>query len=102
MNADADIQVWLETMNRSQAAVVVPYVQSTRDRTLVYAIRAIKDGPGGHSVLSQGGTLRITANVPTALGRMTFSRHAGDDCNIDLKLNEDGKEARSYRYACPE
>jgi len=102
MNIDADIQVWLETMNRNQAAVIVPYVQSTQDKTLAYAVRAVKEGPNGRSVLSQGGTLHVPANVPTALGRMSLSWGAQDDCGIDLKLSEKGTAQRNYHFACPE
>ncbi|MFW7342697.1 curli-like amyloid fiber formation chaperone CsgH [Pollutimonas sp. H1-120] len=102
MNADADIQVWLETMARTQPVVIIPYVQSTENKTLGYRLRAVKDGPGGRSVLGQGGTLQVPADTPTALGRMSLNYSARDACSIDLTLNENGEAQRNYHFACPE
>jgi hypothetical protein len=102
MNADADIQVWLETMARTQAVVIIPYVQSTENKTLGYTLKAVKDGPSGRSVLGQGGTLQVAADVPTALGRVSMNYGKLDACSIDLTLNVNGEVQKNYHFACPE
>lgn len=47
MTADADIQVWLETVARTQPGVIVPYVRSAEDTTLRYRLHTVRQGVGG-------------------------------------------------------
>jgi|SRR5690606_19170903 hypothetical protein len=102
MNADADIQVWLETMARTQPVVIIPYVQSTENKTLGYTLKAVKDGPGGRSVLGQGGMVQLAADIPTALGQMSMNYSERDACSIDLTLTIKGEAKRNYHFTCPE
>lgn len=102
MNADADIQVWLETLSRTRPGVIVPYVMSTEQKQLRYQIRAVKSGKSGNSTLGQGGTVTLVPDVPKALSRMSISHATGDTCRIDLTLTEAGKQDRNYQFACPD
>jgi|SRR5690606_22369706 len=106
MNADADIQVWLETIARTQPSVIVPYVQSAQNGYLRYKMRAIKRGPQGRSVISQGGIIEMIAGTPVALGRMAISRSAEDDCQIELTIQKGGatgpEGSQAYQFSCPD
>ncbi|NGM87954.1 hypothetical protein G5B35_11620 [Parapusillimonas sp. SGNA-6] len=102
MNADADIQVWLETLSQTQPGVVVPYVMSAEQKRLRYQIRAVKSGKSGNSMLGQGGTVTLAPEVPTALSRLAISHASGDTCRIDVMLTESGKQDRNYQFACPD
>jgi curli production protein len=102
MNADTDIQVWLETFSRTQPGVIVPYVMSSEKKRLRYQIRTVKTGKSGNSVLGQGGAVTLMADVPTALSRMAISRSRNDKCRIDLVITEAGEQDRNYQFACPD
>jgi curli production protein len=102
MNADADIQVWLETLSRTQPGVIVPYVMSTEQKHLGYRIRATNSGKHGSSTLGQGGSVTLTPDVPAALSRMAISHASGDNCQINVVLTEAGKQDRNYQFACPD
>lgn len=106
MNADADIQVWLETIARTQPRVIVPYVQSAQNGSLRYKMRATRQGPQGRSVISQGGTIEITAGTPAALGRLAISRSPDDDCQIELTIQKGSGTgpgaSRDYQFSCPD
>lgn len=104
--ADADIQVWLETDARTQPSVIVPYVRSALDNAVRYKVRAVRDNPGGHSEISQSGTVRLQADTPAALGRMSLSRTAGDSCYVELILQpinspHKAETPLNYRLPCP-
>lgn len=102
MNADADIQVWLETLTRTQPGVIIPYVMSSEQKRLRYQIRTVKSGKGGNATLGQGGTVTLKPDVPTALSRMAISRSENDTCRIDLVITETGQKDRNYQFACPD
>lgn len=101
MIADADIQAWLETSARTTPSIITPYVQSTVDRTLKYRLHAVREGQGGKSEISQGGTVNVVAKKPTALGRMSFTVSLNDQCLITLTLTEAGAQVGEYRFECP-
>src|SRR5690606_37962077 len=101
MNADTDIQVWLETVARTQPSVIVPYVRSNQDATLRYRVRTVKEGKGGRSLVGQGGTVEVIAGVPKAVGRMSVSYGPQDQCSIDLTLVERAVPQRHYHFECP-
>lgn len=101
MTADADIQIWLETLAHVQPSVIVPYVSSSTDRTLSYQLHTLNQGPQGRSEMSQGGMVNVTANVPVALSRMSLSRTKNDQCKIDVVLSEKGHADRAYHFDCP-
>ncbi len=102
MNADTNIQVWLETAAHTPPGIIIPYVRTSQDKTLHYQVRAVRRGPAGRSMLSQGGVVEAQAGVPAALGRMSFNYGPADDCNIDLILSEHGSDDRNYHFACPD
>jgi curli production protein len=101
MNADADIQVWLETFARVRPSVIVPYIKSTETRMLRYRLHTIKKGPQGRSEISQGGVVNAPADVPVALSRMSVNQGDNDECLIDLTLSEAGHADRNYHFDCP-
>jgi curli production protein len=101
MNADSDIQVWLETVSRTQPSIIIPYVKSRHETTLRYKLRTIQQGSGGRAVIGQGGTIAVLADVPAPLMKMSLNRGANDTCNIRLVLSEVGNEDRNYEFDCP-
>ena len=101
MIADADMNVWLETLSASQPSVIVPYVQSAADRRVTYRVKVIKEGKSGRSEISQGGSVFMQASRATALGRMSMSVGEQDNCRIEVTLTEAGKPAGEYQFDCP-
>ncbi len=101
MNGDADIQVWLEQMTQTQPSMIVPYVESDRGRTLRYLVQTVNIGATGRAMMSQGGTIRLEAGVPTALGRMSVTRAPENNCFVELFLREAGAPERKYHFECP-
>jgi len=101
MNADADIQVWLEQVAKPQPAVIVPWVKSSADRILHYQVRTVKVDSSGTSDMRGAGVVHVIAGVPAPLGRMSVSRTGESECHVDLILSEPGLPARAYHFACP-
>lgn len=101
MIADSDIQVWLEAQTQSRPSVIVPYVQSTVDKSVAYRVRVTKENNSGRSEISQGGTIFMMATKPTPLGKMSLSIGDADVCEIELTLTETGKASDKYRFDCP-
>ncbi|HUH60082.1 MAG TPA: hypothetical protein VL001_08385 [Candidimonas sp.] len=100
MNADSDIQVWLETVSRTQPSIIIPYVKSGRDKTLRYKLRTTQESNGGRAVIGQGGMIALVADVPAPLVEMSLNRRVDDTCSINLILSEAGQEDRTYEFDC--
>jgi len=99
MNADIDLQAWLETQNSSRPEVIIPYVQSNQDTSVRYLLRTIVVHSGGNSRVSQGGVLRVPADTAVALPRLAVSAPSGD-CRIELVLTERMGGERRYEFDC--
>lgn len=102
MIADTNLQVWLETDANTRPAMLIPYVQSDKNRNMHYQLYAIKDGRSGSSRVSQSGTIQVLAKQPTAISRMSLSTNKSDSCRIELILAEGGLPLGKYSFACPQ
>jgi len=102
MTADADVQVWLETMERTRPVVVVPYVVSENARGVQYRIRAVQDAAGGgRAVIGQKGEIQLQAKTPAALSRFSLQRRPGDHCEIEIILEGGDMRKRHFVFECP-
>lgn len=101
MNIDADIQTWLELEENAPPAIIIPFVSSAAPRRLEYRIRTRISGNSGQSRISQGGTVQLSANIPTALSRLSLRYSEQDDCNIDIELAENGIKLAKRQFKCP-
>lgn len=105
MNADADMQVWLETVGNTQPRVVVPYVQSAVNRPLRYQVLTVSDGPQGRTVISQGSTIMLAADQPTSLGTLSVRQTPDSQCNITITIYTNHKQAsdgnEKHEFLCP-
>lgn len=101
MNADADLQVWLETSSVAQTSIIIPHVQSETERQLTYRITTTREGPSGRSSIGQSGEVHLQADHATALSRMAIRRDSEDDCRITLTLSEAESSERHYEFLCP-
>ena len=105
MNADADLQVWLETIANTHPRMIVPYVQSTGSGSLHYEVRLIRHGSQGNATITQDRTVNVLADTPTPLASMSINSEADDDCIIVFKVIEaSGTTTRAgtlYQFSCP-
>lgn len=101
MNADTDLQVWLETSSVAQTSIIIPHVQSDTDKTLTYRIMTTQEGTSGRSSIGQSGEVRLQADHPTALSRMAVKRNSSDSCRITLILSVPDVPERRYEFSCP-
>lgn len=101
MPVDSDMQVWLDTVNREQPAAVIPYVLSETSRELQFRLRAVSEGDGSRAIIGQSGALRVPADVPTALGRLSMTTRPGQVCQIEVVLTGRGIAERRYVFECP-
>ena len=100
MDADADIQVWLEAVSRPPPSIVVPYVKTDADTTLRYKVMVVKQGDKGKSMISQAGKAWAQANVPLPLAHVSVSQNPDESCYIDLLLSITGRADLNYRFPC--
>lgn len=101
MNADINLQVWLETVPNTHPSVVVPYVRSQNDGTVQYQLNVTKRGSGGSSSIGQSGDVRVQAHKPTALSRFSLNVGKNDKCIIELVLVANQQPAGTYKFDCP-
>lgn len=102
MNADADIQVWLETVARTQPTIIVPYLRSSEAVTMRYRLHTVRTSQDGRSELTQSGTVQARPREATPLSRLSVSRQANDECRIDLVLSSPKTQEKRYSFECPE
>lgn len=101
MIADTDLQVWLDSQPNAGQTTIVPYIKSTREMQLHYQLSLIQSGNSGTSRISQGGTVDLRAQQPTALSRLALSPNKGGGCSIDLALRDGERELGNYHFDCP-
>lgn len=99
MNADTDLQVWLETQAQSRPGVIIPYVQSSQPTHLRYLLRTIVTHGGNSSRLSQGGVLNVPARTAVALPRLSISQPDGE-CRVELVLSEKAGPEKRFEFDC--
>ncbi|WP_397473309.1 curli-like amyloid fiber formation chaperone CsgH [Pusillimonas sp.] len=101
MNADIDLQAWLETQSATRPEVIVPYVQSSHATSLRYLLRTTVSHQGGNSRISQGGVLSVPAHTAVALPRLAVTQPDGE-CHIELVLTETSGGETRYEFDCEE
>ncbi|NYT70305.1 curli-like amyloid fiber formation chaperone CsgH [Pusillimonas noertemannii] len=99
MNADTDLQVWLETQAQTRPGIIVPYVQSSHSTHLRYLLRTTVTRGGSSSRVSQGGMLEVPAGTAVPLPRLAVSQPDGQ-CRIELVLAEKKGSERHYEFDC--
>jgi|GEM_PF-1768395 len=99
MNADTDLQVWLETQANVRPEVIVPYVQSNHQTNLRYLLRTTVRHNGNSSRVSQGGVLEVPAHTAVALPRLAVSPSNGE-CLVELVLTEKTGSDKRFEFDC--
>lgn len=101
MNADADIQVWLESSAVAQTTIVSPHVQSDVAQLLTYKVITTQENRGGKSSIGQTGEVALKADQPTPLSRVAIRRDENDHCRITLILLSSVISQRQFDFSCP-
>ena len=97
MNADTDLQVWLETPAHARPEAFVPYVQSSHQAILRYLVRTTLKHNGASSRVSQGGALDVPADTAVALPRLSITPPDGE-CHVELVLIEIMGTEKRYEF----
>lgn len=101
MVTDADINVWLDMVERVNPPVVVPFVQSSEGGSVNYRVRVIKQGQTGRSVIGQSGAVSLQPSVPAALSRISLNSQGGSRCDIEIILTRNDMKTLHYHFECP-
>lgn len=99
--ANINLQAWLDTVAGTHPSVVIPYVKSSADGNVQYAITVQKKGPSGSSNIDQSGEVAVYAGQPAALSRFSVNVGPSDTCNIRLTLSANRQPANTYDFGCP-
>lgn len=102
MNADANIQVWLETSAVAQTSIITPHVQSDIEQQMTYRITTTQESSAGKSSIGQSGDIMLQADKATPISRLAIRRNEDDDCRITLILLSSDKSEHRYDFVCPE
>lgn len=100
MIPDSNLQVWLDTQAAAGQTTLVTYVKSLTDMQIEFRMDVIQRGGAGTSRITQKGTVKANAATPTSLGRVVLGIQKGSECNIELVLDENGREIGVYRFSC--
>lgn len=101
MNADADIQVWLETFVKAQTNIIVPHIESSVHQNVQYRIITTQQGQGGRSSIGQSGEVELQPNIAETMSRLAIRRSVGDLCQINITLLMPDTTERRYDFNCP-
>ena len=97
----SDMQVWIDSQVSAGQTIIVPYVKSEIDRDVHYRFDVVKQGAGGSTRISQGGTVHALAAKPVPLGRTSIDVQPRDTCRLEVVLTEKGAAIGIYRFDCP-
>lgn len=100
MQADTNLQVWMDVHASNGQTIVAPYVSAARELELQYELRLVNTGQSGSSSVAQGGNLHVNANSPTRLSTVSVTAQPGGTCKLALTLRENGKEIGHYTLNC--
>jgi curli production protein len=99
--ANVNVEAWLDTVAGTHPSVVIPYVKSSADGDVRYALTVKKSGPTGRSNIHQSGNVAVQAGKPAALSRFSVSVGPSDACNIKLMVSANQQAANTYHFECP-
>ncbi len=71
MQADINLQAWLEAHASNGVTAIIAYVSAAREIDLQYDIRLRNSGRGSTSAVSQSGTVHVTQNQPSQVSSMS-------------------------------
>lgn len=100
MNADADIQVWLETTVAAQTSIIVPHVRSDIAQSLNYRIITTQTRHSGRSSIGQSGDVSVQPGQATALSRLAVQQSPGDRCRVTLIIMDAEESEHRYDFSC--
>jgi outer membrane usher protein FimD/PapC len=98
--SDADLQVWLDTQANIHQMVVIPYVKSAKEVQMNFRMDVIQKSGGNSSRISQQGQVHIAAEQAVPLARVALGIQKEGECQVELALREDGKDAGVYKFDC--
>lgn len=99
--ANISVEAWLDTVAGTHPSVVIPYVKSSADGNVQYALTVKKSGPSGVSNIDQSGNVPVQAGKPAALSRFSVSMGPTDACNIKLTVSANQQAVNTYHFECP-
>lgn len=102
MDTGADFQMWLEYMAQPQMAVIMPYVRSPAAGDVRYKVRVEqRSRRGSVATISQGGTVRATAQAPVSLTRIAVNAPTDNDtCRVELIVTGPDGLTHTKIYPC--
>lgn len=102
MIIDANLQVWFDINTHQGQTLVVPYVKAEHAAMLHYELKVRNSGKAGNSMISQDGTVSVSAEQAKAMSSIKVTPNRDGKCEIDLILREDGGQQQRYSANCSE
>ncbi|WP_042880560.1 curli-like amyloid fiber formation chaperone CsgH [Cupriavidus necator] len=100
MQADMNLQVWLDIQSANGTALVVPYVASAQEADLQFELKLRARSGNAASSLAQAGTLHVVPGHPTRVSSLTVSQPPGGECEVGLVLRQGMAVLGRYKLDC--
>ncbi|CAG9181716.1 curli-like amyloid fiber formation chaperone CsgH [Cupriavidus pinatubonensis] len=100
MQADINLQAWLESHAGNGMTTIVAYVSAARETDLQYNIRLRNSGQGSSSAVAQSGMVHVGQNQPSQVSTMTVTPVRGGKCEVGLTLREGNAVVGQYTLDC--
>ncbi|KAF7964200.1 hypothetical protein AWV80_40985 [Cupriavidus sp. UYMU48A] len=100
MQADINLQAWLEAHASNGVTAIIAYVSAAREIDLQYDIRLRNSGRGSTSAVSQSGTVHVTQNQRSQVSSMSVTPVPGGKCEVGLTLRDGNIVVGQYTLDC--
>ncbi|CAG9177560.1 hypothetical protein LMG23992_03536 [Cupriavidus laharis] len=100
MQADINLQAWLESHPANGVTTIAAYVSAAREVELQYDIRLRNSGQGSTSAVAQSGTVHVKQNQPSQVSSMAVTPVPGGKCEVGLTLREGNAVVGRYTLDC--
>ncbi len=100
MQADINLQAWLESRAANGVTMIAAYVSAAREADLQYDIRLRNSGQGNSSAVAQSGTVHVTQNQPSQVSSIAVTPVPGGKCEVGLTVREGNAVVGRYTLDC--
>ncbi|WP_354684621.1 curli-like amyloid fiber formation chaperone CsgH [Cupriavidus necator] len=100
MQADMNLQVWLDIQSANGTAQIAPYVASAHEAELQYEVKVSTRSGNAASSAAQAGTVHVVPGQPVRVSTLTVAPHPAAVCEVGLVLRQGMTVLGRYKLDC--
>lgn len=97
-----DYQIWMERLHEANQLQLAPMIRTVQSEKLHYRINVQRVAGTNSAVTRQTGTVVTTAGNDTRMTQINLSYHKGEQCEIELNIEQEGTVLGQHHFKCTE